>query len=321
MRDSFAYSTIWMGDIAAETADGRLLVDVAAFLTRDEIGIAQALKERRRRRVPPGPRAQRRRSQFGPRLPATISSSKARLTFTSAAPTAEVDNIAPVERQSELRRPPFADPPARARLSAAPLRSARRHVRQPGGRFRASRSAGRSSTSSPTASGSSRLDPDAPRSRVRRPIIFYIDRAAPEPIRTALLRGRRLVARGVRGGRLYRRLPGRAAARGRRPARRPLQCRPLGQPRHPRLVLRPGDRGSAHRRDHPRPGAAGLAAGAPGHADLRRRWSAPARPTAAAPTIRSAPRSPASASSPRTRSATRSASPTISRPAPRAAIR
>src|SRR4051812_19540016 len=38
VRDSFAYSTIWMGDIAGETPDGRLLVDLASFLTRDELG-------------------------------------------------------------------------------------------------------------------------------------------------------------------------------------------------------------------------------------------------------------------------------------------
>src|SRR3546814_11700380 len=44
-RDSFAYSTVWMGDIAAETADGRLLVDVSSFLTRDVIGIAKSLKD------------------------------------------------------------------------------------------------------------------------------------------------------------------------------------------------------------------------------------------------------------------------------------
>src|SRR3546814_12788365 len=44
-RDSFAYSTVWMGDIAAETAAGRLLVDVSSFLTRHVIGIATALKD------------------------------------------------------------------------------------------------------------------------------------------------------------------------------------------------------------------------------------------------------------------------------------
>src|SRR5207237_4310763 len=45
VRDSFAYSTIWMGDIAAETPDGRLLVDPATFLTRDEPGIPRRLNE------------------------------------------------------------------------------------------------------------------------------------------------------------------------------------------------------------------------------------------------------------------------------------
>ena len=45
VRRSFAYSTIWMGDVAAETADGRLLVDVAGLLTRDDMDIARALRE------------------------------------------------------------------------------------------------------------------------------------------------------------------------------------------------------------------------------------------------------------------------------------
>ena len=45
MRRSFAYSTIWMGEIAAETADGRLLVDIATFLARDDMNIAQSLRE------------------------------------------------------------------------------------------------------------------------------------------------------------------------------------------------------------------------------------------------------------------------------------
>ena len=139
---------------------------------------------------------------------------------------------------------------------AAPLRSARRLVRHARSWISPSRSASRSSTSSPTASGSSGSIPNAPRSRVRRPIIFYIDRAAPEPIRTALFEGVSWWRAAFEAAGLHRRLPGRISARGRRSARRPLQCRPLGQPGDARLVLRPGDRGSAHRRDRPRPGAA-----------------------------------------------------------------
>ena len=34
-------STIWMGDIAAETPEGRLLVDISSFLTRDELNMIQ----------------------------------------------------------------------------------------------------------------------------------------------------------------------------------------------------------------------------------------------------------------------------------------
>ena len=52
-----------------------------------------------------------------------------------------------------------------------------------------------------------RLDPNAPRSRVRRPIVFYVDRAAPEPIRTALLEGAGWWREAFEPGGLYRRLP------------------------------------------------------------------------------------------------------------------
>ena len=45
VRRSFATSTIWMGDVAAEQPDGRLLVDISSFLTRDDVNIAGALKQ------------------------------------------------------------------------------------------------------------------------------------------------------------------------------------------------------------------------------------------------------------------------------------
>ena len=31
-RDSFAFSTVWAGEVAAESADGRMLVEVSSFL-------------------------------------------------------------------------------------------------------------------------------------------------------------------------------------------------------------------------------------------------------------------------------------------------
>ena len=187
VRDSFAYSTLWMGDIAAETADGRLLVDVAGFLTRDELGIVQALKDGGG-------------GEF--RLADTLSVAdpnsvrvfpdnielEGRLTFTSTAATAEVSNIAPasgnlsfVVRHSMIRLPDPGYQPRRFDPRAGTFGSQVVDYAQPLGRPIVYELANRFRLD--------KIDPDAPRSRVRRPITFYIDRAAPEPIRTALHEG------------------------------------------------------------------------------------------------------------------------------------
>ena len=188
VRRSFAYSTIWMGDIAAETAG------------RPAAGRHRHLPDPRRHehrpvaaragewRLSPGPRAQRRRHQFRPRLPAQYRARGA-ADLRQQPARARGRQHRPGRRQCQLRRPPFADRAARARLPAAPLRSARRHVRH------ARSSTSRAPLGSPIVYELAnrfrleRLDPGAPRSRVRNPIVFYIDRAAPEPIRTALLEG------------------------------------------------------------------------------------------------------------------------------------
>ncbi|PTT08626.1 DUF5117 domain-containing protein, partial [Caulobacter sp. HMWF025] len=44
-REAFAVSTVWAGDVVAETADGRILVDIASFLTRDVMSATDALKQ------------------------------------------------------------------------------------------------------------------------------------------------------------------------------------------------------------------------------------------------------------------------------------
>ena len=187
VRESFAYSTIWMGDIAAETADGRLLVDVAGFLTRDEMGIAQALKDG-------GGGEFRLADSLSVADPNSVRvfpeniELEGRLTFVSAAPTAEVNNIAPVTgnlsfivRHSLIRLP---DPGYRVRRfdpRAGTFGTQMVDFGQPLGRPIVYELANRFRLE--------KLDPGAPRSRVRRPIVFYIDRAAPEPIRSALLEG------------------------------------------------------------------------------------------------------------------------------------
>lgn len=188
VRESFAYSTLWMGEVAAETADGGMLVDVSGFLARDDLGIALALRAGGGGEFRMIPELSVADPNSVRAFPDNIEMS-ARLTFTSAAPTAEVNNIAPVNgnlsftvRHSLVRLPDLAgyrprrfDP--RAGTFGTQVVDYAQPLGQPivyelANRFRLER-----------------LDPAAPRSRVRRPITFHIDTAAPEPVRTALYEG------------------------------------------------------------------------------------------------------------------------------------
>ena len=187
VRRSFAYSTIWMGDIAAETADGRLLVDISTFLTRDDMNIAQTLREQENGDYRLVPELSVADTNFVRVFPRNIEL-EGRLTFVSSRPGPEVGNIVPVAGNASFvvrhslialpepgYRPRRFDPRAGTFGTqvvdfAAPLGSP--VVYELANRFRLER-----------------LDPGAPRSRVRNPIIFYVDRAAPEPIRTALFEG------------------------------------------------------------------------------------------------------------------------------------
>ena len=186
-RDSFAITTMWIGDIASTEANGRLLVDIAPFLTRDVVGIADALK---------------RGGADGFKLDEKLSAPDAASvkvfpdnieidalqTYVSDTPGAEIENIAPDPRQISLTihhslirlpdagyKPRRFDPRAggfavQAVDFAVPLGG--NVVYDLADRFRLEK-----------------IDPAAPRSRVKKPIVFYIDRSAPEPIRSALADG------------------------------------------------------------------------------------------------------------------------------------
>ncbi|MEA3029041.1 MAG: hypothetical protein QOG13_366 [Sphingomonadales bacterium] len=187
VRHSFATSTIWMGDIAAETADGRLLVDIAPFLTRDDLNLARALREQENGDYRLVSELSVADPNFVRVFPRNIEL-EGRLTFVSARPGPEVANIAPVTgnvsftvRHSLIALPEPGYEPRRFDPRAgsfgmqvvdfsAPL--GRPVVYELANRFRLERT-----------------DPADPNSPVRNPIVFYIDRAAPEPIRTALREG------------------------------------------------------------------------------------------------------------------------------------
>ena len=102
------------------------------------------------------------------------------------------------------------------------------------------------------------------------PIQYYVDRGAPEPMRSALVRRRALVGSGISGRRMGARDVSRGcAARWRRPDGRALQHHPVGASLHARVELRRRDCRSAHRRNSERKRDAGQPARPAGLSDCR----------------------------------------------------
>jgi hypothetical protein len=187
VRRSFATSTIWVGEVAAEQPGGGFLVDLAPFIARDDLGLARALKEQESgdwRLVP----------ELSVADPASVRAfprnleMEARLTFTAPKAGAEVENIAPASgnvsftvRHSLIALPEPGYVPRRFDPRAGSFGTQVVDFNAPLGgqlvydlanRFRLEKT-----------------DPSAARSPVRKPIVFHIDAAAPEPIRTALAEG------------------------------------------------------------------------------------------------------------------------------------
>lgn len=187
VRESFATSVLWAGEIAAQDPDGRAIVDFTSFLVRDAHDVVAQL---------------RRTNQGSWQLDGSRSAVdldhclafpenlelEALLTYTSAEPGELVAQTAPtpgamtlVQHHSLLKLPEPGYHPRRfdpragsfsvdflnyAAPLAAPIdtRWIARHRLE-------------------------KTDPTAERSPVKEPIVYYVDPGAPEPVRTALLEG------------------------------------------------------------------------------------------------------------------------------------
>lgn len=192
VRDSFASSTVWSTKILAGGADRPVLVDLSSFVTRDGYGVIDALKSAKQGDYKLDAELSYPDVGETQAFPENIEL-EAHQTFHSEeagrdAIGHEVDGIVPaphditlVEHVSliKLPEPGYAPRLADPRTGAfstlvadystplgAPI------VHRLAHRFRLEK-----------------VDPTAERSRVRKPIVFYVDRAAPEPVRSALMEG------------------------------------------------------------------------------------------------------------------------------------
>lgn len=182
---SFPTAVLWLGDIAETADDGSFTFDFAPFLAADRFGLAQALGNSDNPYTFDADRSVADPSKVQV-FPANAEFT-ALMSFTAARPTAELRNVSPNGpdvamwvRHSLVALP---DNPIAARHDpygfvfgqetydySAPLgqpmmrRLALRHRLE-------------------------KVDPTAARSPVREPIVFYIDPAAPEPVRQALAEG------------------------------------------------------------------------------------------------------------------------------------
>jgi len=189
VADSFARSTVWAGDIVAEAPDRGLLVDVTSFLTRDAFGIVDALKDAKQGAFKLDKDLSYADAGAVLAFPDNLEF-EASETFDSDDPGSEIKAIAPDPHAVTLivhhslialpapgYTPRLYDPRVGVFNQlvndyGAPLDAP--VVYRLANRFRLEKT-----------------DPAAARSTVKKPIVFYVDRAAPEPIRTALVEGAR----------------------------------------------------------------------------------------------------------------------------------
>lgn len=185
VRDSFPFSTIALLDIAT-SSPGTVTVDVSPFLTKDVMRLTDSFGAGAK-----GYKLNEALSVVDPHsvkvFPDNIELESVQ-TFVSDAPGKEADSIAPDGRQvsvtvhhSIIRLPPpgfnIRKFDVRAGVYSTQIydfsaKLGEDVVVQYANHYRLEK-----------------VDPSAERSRVRKPIIFYIDSAAPEPVRTALAEG------------------------------------------------------------------------------------------------------------------------------------
>jgi len=187
VQESFATSVLWAGEIAVTDPDGRSLVDFTSFLVRDAHDVVSKLKATGQGAWTLDPA--RSVVDFADcfAFPENLEL-EAVVTYQSQEPGELVRQTAPaantvslIQHHSFLRLPdagftprPF-DP--RAGSSAVDFLNYAAPLTEP------------IETKWIARHRLEKIDPKAERSRVKKPLVYYIDPGAPEPVRSALMEG------------------------------------------------------------------------------------------------------------------------------------
>jgi hypothetical protein len=187
VRQSFATSVMWAEQVAAVDADGRSLVDLTSWLVRDAHGVAARFRDLGQGTF----QLDAKRSVVD--IDAFLAFSdnlefEAVLTFESTKPGQLVRATAPsgeavtlIQHQSLIRLPDDGYSPRRFDPRCASFPISFTDYAAPLDAPIITRWIVRHRLE--------KVDPSAERSRVREPIVYYVDRGAPEPVRSALVAG------------------------------------------------------------------------------------------------------------------------------------
>jgi hypothetical protein len=188
VRNSFVASNLWATDVEAEDASGAVLIDLGPFLGQDSLDVAGRLKQRKQGSYKPAPALSYVDAAAAAAFPENLEL-EAVQTFTSDEPGPEVRAVAPDPRNLSFTvHHSFIKLPD-------PGYSPRLHDPRTGTSVQVVVNDYATGLAEPTVYRLVRrfrlekVDPAAARSRVKKPIVFYVDRAAPEPIRSALVEG------------------------------------------------------------------------------------------------------------------------------------
>jgi hypothetical protein len=187
VRQSFARSVLWGGEIIAEDGDGRVLVDFTSFVVRDAHGSARRLERSEQGKFSLDENRSAVDLESCLAFPDNVEL-EAMLTFHGAKPGPFVRETAPspewvtlTQHHSFLRLPDDGYQPRefdpRAGSFAISFADYAADLDQPLEKRWIVRHR------------LQKTDPAAVRSTVVEPIVYYVDRGVPEPVRSALLEG------------------------------------------------------------------------------------------------------------------------------------